>query len=94
MHEPIMHHGWDIPRQVANGRSDIPYADYGNSEPGCGDMGCYARYYAAPASAEELRSYIEDSYQDRVSRADLIRGMTYLGRPIGWRRIIAVRAHG
>lgn len=34
---------------------------------------CYARYYVAPASAEELRSYIEDAYQSRVSRAHLIR---------------------
>jgi hypothetical protein len=34
---------------------------------------CYARYYVAPTSAEQLRSWIEDVYKARVLRADLIK---------------------
>jgi hypothetical protein len=33
---------------------------------------CYARYYVAPGSAEQLRSFIEDAYQARTCRAHLI----------------------
>ena len=36
-------------------------------------LGCYARYYVAPPSAEQFRYCIEDAYQARVSRAHLIR---------------------
>ena len=33
---------------------------------------CYARYYGYPASATDLRSWIDDAFQARTTRADFI----------------------
>jgi hypothetical protein len=33
---------------------------------------CYARYYYPPASAEQLAGWIEDAFNAKTSRADLI----------------------
>jgi hypothetical protein len=45
---------------------------------------CYARYYMAPHSADQLRAWIEDAYQARTQRARLIQNpvgtMRYNGR--------------
>ena len=37
-----------------------------------GERNCYARYRSLPRTAEELRGWIEDAYDARASRADLI----------------------
>lgn len=37
------------------------------------NKGGYARYYVAPQSADQLRSWIEDAFQARTSRANLIK---------------------
>lgn len=37
-----------------------------------GNNNCYARYYNYPTTAEQLRNWIEDAYDARTSRADLI----------------------
>jgi len=37
-----------------------------------GNVDCYARYYYAPTSAEHLGSWIEDAYNARTTRPDLI----------------------
>jgi hypothetical protein len=34
---------------------------------------CYARYYVAPSTSEDLRSWIEDAFNARVGRATFIR---------------------
>jgi hypothetical protein len=38
-----------------------------------GEAKCYARYRAAPASAADLRTWIEDAYEARTTRADSIK---------------------
>ncbi len=35
-------------------------------------IGCYARYYAMPTSAAQLRGWIEDAFSARATRADFI----------------------
>ncbi len=37
-----------------------------------GEQNCYARYRYYPSTAEQLRGWIEDAYQARTSRANLI----------------------
>lgn len=37
-----------------------------------GHVNCYARYYAAPQTASQLRSWIEDAFSARTTRAKLI----------------------
>ncbi len=37
-----------------------------------GDVNCYARYWAAPSSAIQLRGWIEDAFEARTKRAHLI----------------------
>ena len=37
-----------------------------------GEARCYARYRSAPATAEELRGWIEDAFEARTARASLI----------------------
>jgi hypothetical protein len=36
------------------------------------NIGCYARYYAMPTSAVQLRGWIEDAFSARTTRADFI----------------------
>jgi len=38
-----------------------------------GHVNCYARYWVAPSSVTELGSWIEDAFQARTTRADLIK---------------------
>lgn len=38
-----------------------------------GHENCYARYWAAPTSADQLRAWIEDAHQARTTRAHLIK---------------------
>lgn len=39
-------------------------------------VNCYARFWIAPRSADELRGWIEDAYSARTSRAKLIKNST------------------
>lgn len=41
-----------------------------------GHIGCYARFYVAPNSVEQLRGWIEDAYSARTARVQLVRNST------------------
>lgn len=40
-----------------------------------GHVSCYARYWVSPTSADQLGAWIEDAYQARTARADLIQNV-------------------
>ncbi|MCO5069192.1 MAG: TIR domain-containing protein [Kiritimatiellae bacterium] len=79
---------WEIKASLRQGEDDLPNGLLGILLPSAGDRAhlpprfadnwksgeaeCYARYRAAPATADTLRAWIEDSYEARSARADLI----------------------
>lgn len=79
---------WELKTSLRQGENYIPNGVMGIILPSSGTsahlpprleenwknqhVNCYARYWVAPSSAEQLGSYIEDAYQARTSRAHLI----------------------
>jgi hypothetical protein len=83
------HVDWEIQASLRQGENSLPNGLLGIVLPSQGNAadlpprfemnwvpenrGGYARYYVAPKSAEQLRSWIEDAFQARTSRASLIK---------------------
>src|ERR1035437_4102748 len=83
------HVDWEIQASLRRGENSLPNGLLGIVLPSQGkaadlpprfemnwvpeNRGGYARYYVAPKSAEQLRSWIEDAFQARTSRTSLIK---------------------